>query len=228
MTVRKCLFLLCATLGVSLAILMLPMGAQADTYTYTPIAGHIIQQTANNPCIIGDPSCDTNVKAIAIVYTSSSGPCNPSGVCNFTTPIYQASSGGLTGLPDSNIIPTSFDVGVDENLGVGQGPEILQHFYTWLCNNNPCTNRTLIGDLIGPSELVNESNGIGWTDGVISHISLTDGSHYEFQAIWTNDSDGMEQFFILPGTALPEPSMLSLLGVGLLGVAAMSMRKIRV
>ena len=231
---RKFLFLLCATLGLSLVILMLPTGAQADTYTYTPIRGHVVQQTANNPCIIGDSSCDTNVKAIAIVYTSNPGPCNGqadtggvAGTCNITSPIYVASSGGLTGLPGSNVIPTSFDVGVDENLGTGQGPEVLQHFYAWLCNNNPCTNRTLIGDLGVPSTLVNENNGIGWTDGVISHISLTDGSQYEFQAIWTNDSDGMEQFFILPGTAgVPEPGVLNLLGMGLLGVLAMRLRKI--
>ena len=223
---RKFLFLLCATLGLSLAILMLPTGAQADTYTYTPIAGHIIQQTANNPCIIGDPSCDTNVKAVAIVYTSSSGPCT-GGNCDFTSPVYVASIGGLTGLPGSNVIPTSFDVGVDENLGTGQGPEILDHFYVFQCNNagNNCT--TLIGDLGVASELVNESNGIGWTDGVISHISLTDGNKYVFEAVWHNDSDGMEQFFILPGTAgVPEPGILNLLGMGLLGVLAMGLRKI--
>ena len=224
MTMRKFRFLLCATLGLWLAILMLPAGAQADTYVYTPVPGHLVQQTANNPCVIGDPSCDTNVKAISLVYTSASGPCS-GGNCDFTSPVYVASTGGIA-LP--NIIPTSFDVGVDENLGTGQGPEILDHFYVFQCNNagNNCT--TLIGDLGVASTLVNENNGIGWTDGIISHITLVDGNKYVFEAVWHNDSDGMEQFFLLPGTTTiaPEPGMLNLLGMGLLGVLAMGLRKI--
>ena len=142
MTVRQRVFLLLATVGLSLATLMVPLGAQADTlvYTTTPVG---VQQTANNPCIIGDPSCDTNTKhTFPFPYTVASGPCS-GGNCDFTSPLYQAGSGGLA-LP--NIIPISFDVGVDQNVGTGQGPEILDHFEVLQCNSTG-NNCTTVNDL---------------------------------------------------------------------------------
>src|SRR6266436_918887 len=161
-------------LVVAVLLALAPSRTTADslTYTTTPVG---TRQTANNPCIIGDPSCDTNTKqTFPLPYTSNSGPCNGGlgGVCDFTSPVYLASSGGLA-LPNS--IPTSFNVGVDENLGTGQGPEVLQHFYVELCTNSPCTQFTIVGDLGGPSTLVDEHNGTGFTDGVISPITLTSG-----------------------------------------------------
>lgn len=213
------------TVGLLFAVIFLsPTAATADTLVYTPTPGHQVGQTSNNPCIIGDPSCDTNTKqSFPLVYTSASGPCN-GGNCNFTSPLYQASTSG-TGLP--NIIPTSFDVGVDENLGTGQGPEVLNHFIVWQCNSHGSGCKE-VNDLISSFTLVNENNGTGWADGVISQIDLINGDFYKFQAEWSNDSDGMEQFWIIPGTAptpTPEPATLSLLAVGLLAVAAVRPRK---
>ena len=227
MTVKQIVYLLFATVGVALAILMIPAGAQADSLVYTPTPGNQVGQTSNNPCIIGDPSCDTNTKqTFPLVYTSASGPCR-GGNCNFTSPLYVASSGGL-GLP--NIIPTSSDVGVDENVATGQGPEILNHFIVWQCNANG-KNCTAVNDLVSSFTLVDENNGTGWADGVISHITLISGDTYKFQAEWSNDTDGMEQFWIIPGSATvsaPEPGTLGLFSVGLLGLAAIRRFKVTV
>src|SRR5260370_10631372 len=118
MPIRQRVFSLVAIVGVSLAILMVPVGAQADTILiYTPTPGHLVGQTDNNPCVIGDASCDTNTKqTFPLVYTSNSGPCK-GGTCDITSPVYVASSGGL-GLP--HLIPTSFYVGVAADFGAGQ------------------------------------------------------------------------------------------------------------
>src|SRR5216684_5471367 len=152
MTLRQRVFSLFAIVGVSLAILMVPVGAQADTILiYTPTPGHLVGQTDNNPCIIGDSSCDTNTKqTFPLVYTSNSGPCR-GGNCDITSPLYVASNSGL-GLP--NIIPTSFDVGVDENLGTGQGPEILDHFIVFQCSKQG-KGCVAVDDLVSSFTLVN-------------------------------------------------------------------------
>src|SRR5260221_14129118 len=180
MTVKQHIYLLLATVGLALAIMMVPAGAQADSLTYTTTPGHQVGQTSNNPCIIGDPSCDTNTKqTFPLVYTSASGPCS-GGNCDFTSPLYQASSSGL-GLP--NVIPTSFDVGVDENVATGQGAEILDHFIVFQCSKqgNGCV---AVDDLVSSFTLVNENNGSGWTDGIISQINLPNGDYYKFEAVW--------------------------------------------
>src|SRR5258708_23020329 len=97
---------------------MVPVGAQADThiYTTTPVD---VQQTANNPCIIGDPSCDTNTKhTFPFPYTVASGPCS-GGNCDFTSPLYQAGSGGPS--PPNNI-PSSVHFGGGTKVGTRPGP----------------------------------------------------------------------------------------------------------
>src|SRR5712664_2482694 len=188
-------------LVVAVLLALAPSRTTADTFTptliYTPTGQPGIQQTANNPCIIGDPSCDTNTKqTFPLPYTKNSSPCNGilNGVCDFTSPVYLASAGGLA-LPNS--IPISFDVGVDENLGTGQGPEILDHFFVIQCNSQG-NNCNTINDLIHSFTLVDENNGTGWTDGVISHINLTAGSYYKFEAVWHNQTDEQETFWIIP------------------------------
>ncbi len=174
---------------VAVLLALAPSRTTADTlvYTVTPVG---IQQTQNNPCIIGDPSCDTNTKQIfPLPYTSNSGPCNGGlgGICDFTSPVYLASSGGLA-LPNS--IPISFDVGVDQNVAAGHPAEVLDQFIVWHCTAGGinCNKFSEVDNLIHSFTLVNENNGNGWTDGVISHINLTAGDYYYFEAVWHNDT----------------------------------------
>ena len=66
-------------------------------------------------------------------------------------------------------------------------------------------------------------NGNGYSDAVLSGFTLTLGEYYKFRASVSNDTDGMEQFFLIPaGTPpeeIPEPATTALMGGGLLALA---------
>jgi len=218
-------FLLLAVAIAALAVVMLPAGVSANALTYTPTPVGV-GQTMNDPCVIGDPSCDAGISAAAaLTYTVSSGPCT-GGNCLFNSPVYTATAGITPPLG----LPTTFEIGVDENVAAGQSTEVLQFFKLWLCSGTTfATCTTVVDSTSGTNPLVDENNGNGHTDGLITGFStLTIGNHYAFQASWSNDTDGMEQFWIVPaGTPpppVPEPGTVGMLGLGLLGLVGLSWR----
>jgi len=204
------------TLGIavpaSATIVYDPSGANTNTY----------QQTQNNPCVIGDPSCN---EPAGMTYTSHTGP----GDYDLTSPLYTATSpfSNFSG----NLIPTSFRVGIDSNIATGAGPQILVFFRTLDCGTTGLICNVDANNSWQPTSpftsLPNNNNGNGFSDATLNGFSLTAGHQYKFEASVSNATDGMEEFFLIPLTSnpVPEPVSSALVGTGLIALFYVGRRR---
>lgn len=201
-------------LATLIGALSLAIPARATiTFNGSGVDTNTFQQTANNPCVIGDPSCN---EPSGMTYTSSSGP---QGTYDFQSPIYTAMSPFTTF--SGNLIPTTFSIGLDDNFATGGGLEVLEFFKVFSCSSSlvsSCT--TLVDSFTGPQAIPDNHNGNGFSDATLNGFSLTSGTKYLFEAKVSNDTDGMEEFFIIQGNSpsVPEPVTSALVGSGLIAL----------
>ena len=211
-------------LGVVVVLLLPAVAVAIITEVDTPIG---IQQTLNAPCVIGDPSCGAPSRNPANWnFTSVTG--TPGGGNGSTydlfSPVYAVGSAvaGNATPPPAGTVPTLFSIGVDENIATGQGAEVLQFFKVYSCTGAAGTTCVvnLLNSFIplGGFTIPNENNGNGFSDFKLVGFDLTGLSFVKFEASVSNDTDGMEQYFIIP---LPEPGSLALFATGLVSVGAL-------
>jgi hypothetical protein len=154
---------------------------------------------------------------------------------------YTVVSGANTPVTAPDGIPSQFLIGIDINYAGNatnsDNFEQLVYFKTFIYNDithiwelsqeNSYIPTLEDGITPNPTALA-AHNGNGYSDAVLSGFVLPMGAKVYFQAKMTNDSDGMEQFFIIPGSTpnVPIPGSLLLLAPGLAGLVAWR-RKVR-
>jgi hypothetical protein len=225
---RKSLFKIASLLFSAASILLLPTTASA-TITFDGSGTTVFQQTANSPCVIGNNSCNQPTGFTAFQDPNGAGG---GGIYDFFSPVYQAITPFTApGSFNGNKIPTAFTIGIDENIAAGQGAETLIFFRTLLCTDGTGSSCAIVAANSyqpgSPTTIPNINNGNGFSDALLLGFSLTANSFYKFEASVGNDTDGMEQFFVIPANtpAVPEPITSALVGTGLVALFLVRRRR---
>ncbi|MGE5304543.1 MAG: PEP-CTERM sorting domain-containing protein [Alphaproteobacteria bacterium] len=200
-----------------------------------------IQQTNNNPCVIGSPSCNNPA---GFPFTSVPGGPGPQDQQNSVTGLdgklgnadgFTYTVGQITTLMGSQTMNLLIDV--NQACGDATGCPISLTKVDVLINGVVQMSLTPVPQTV---PLSGSLQGNGYSDAGITGLnfsSFKSTDTVDFHIVWTNQTDGQESFFLAATNAqtceqlgncpVPEPSALILLGAGLVVVAVVAQRKFR-
>ncbi|MDH3378029.1 MAG: VPLPA-CTERM sorting domain-containing protein [Gammaproteobacteria bacterium] len=184
-----------------------------------------IQQTGDDPCVIGDSSC-TNNQPAGMDWTVIT---TPSGEWDLTSPTYTIGQLEAALGTGGSIV----GVGIDVNI-TGTSTETLDYFEVWIDGSLEYYYNTNDNGAEGDPDLadaVDLANGTGFSDWLLLSFDLSlydDTDEIYFVAGMDGTGDGKEQFFLTNDLApIPLPAAVWLMGSALLLLTGIGRRASR-